>query len=740
MPSNIDKAFIQNLQNFTESLENIVELLKQQSEKGDAVNQMLSTMDGPSLSEISKDIKEILEVSKNIDNRTKQILEEVKASRKQKEAGMFDKIQGKDNKSKITDGIQTVILIAGGVLAIGLAFKIIGKVDFLSVVALSAGMLLVSKAFAEIANIKELTPTKTLMTGLALVAIAGAITLSSFVLQYFKPMNPAQLFSFAVVSAALGAGAYFIFKAVKSLDMKPADIWKYLLLPLILPAIAAGIVLSSYVMAETKPVGLMQAISAIFVGIALVAGAFAVSLVIKALKSGKGEMNIKEVGMALLLVPGIAAGIVASSFIFMLFQPLKDPMGTVLSSLAMGLSLIAFLPAVFVLGKMDIKSMLIGALGAVVVSVAIMASSWILSIGNYDNFPSAKWALGVGLSLILFTAPILVIGFIAMSGIGALAVLAGAGLILVVAAAIMATSYILSLGKYDAYPPLKWAAGVGLALLTFGTGMVALGFIAMTGIGALAILAGIGLTLTIANTIVKLGHIFNRGSYDIVPPIDWIKSVGLIMATSSLFLVALGAIALSVVGGLAFLAGVGMTLIIATTMVQLSKILSQGSFTGNITQDWVKGVLGLFAIVDKVPSKDKLSRLKDFIKVLEDFSKAADKLKSSGIDKLSKLTASVTIMSVIDDQKLQSVIRVLDVNKQALGNVIEAGTTTTTTGKQITTPVQTTGIDTSTALSDKQDIMIERFDTVIRKFDQLLEYVVQEQGPSGTGKKDSVKR
>ena len=52
MPSNIDKAFIDNLQNFTDALEGIVELMQQQSEKGDAVNQMLSAMDGPKMSEI----------------------------------------------------------------------------------------------------------------------------------------------------------------------------------------------------------------------------------------------------------------------------------------------------------------------------------------------------------------------------------------------------------------------------------------------------------------------------------------------------------------------------------------------------------------------------------------------------------------------------------------------------------------------------------------------------------------
>ena len=61
MPSNIDKAFIENLQNFTDSLEGIVELLKEQSKKGDAINQMLSAMDGPSMSEIAEDIKTLVE-------------------------------------------------------------------------------------------------------------------------------------------------------------------------------------------------------------------------------------------------------------------------------------------------------------------------------------------------------------------------------------------------------------------------------------------------------------------------------------------------------------------------------------------------------------------------------------------------------------------------------------------------------------------------------------------------------
>ena len=60
MPSNIDKAFINNLQNFTDSLEGIVDLLKQQAKKGDAVNQMLASMDGPKMADIADDIKALV--------------------------------------------------------------------------------------------------------------------------------------------------------------------------------------------------------------------------------------------------------------------------------------------------------------------------------------------------------------------------------------------------------------------------------------------------------------------------------------------------------------------------------------------------------------------------------------------------------------------------------------------------------------------------------------------------------
>ena len=49
------------------------------------------------------------------------------------------------------------MLIAGGVLALGMAFKIIGKVDFFSVIALSASILVMAKAYSDLSKFKYLT-------------------------------------------------------------------------------------------------------------------------------------------------------------------------------------------------------------------------------------------------------------------------------------------------------------------------------------------------------------------------------------------------------------------------------------------------------------------------------------------------------------------------------------------------------------------------------------------------------
>lgn len=868
MPSNIDKAFIENLQNFTESLENIVELLKQQAEKGDAVNQMLSTLDGPKLSDISEDIKEILDVSKKVDTRTKQILEEIKESRKQKEAGLFGKVQDSENKDKIVDGIKVIGLIAGGVLAIGMAFKIVGDVDFLSVVALSTGILLVSKAFAEVANIEGLTFNKILMAGLSIISIAATVTAVSYILQTMQPVNPSVLFSFVLVSSTIGVASYYIMKAINTLKIeRSTDLVKFLTLPIILPLIALGIVTSSYLISETASVGLMQALSAIFVGLALAAGAFAVSMVVKALKDKDGKIDQNAIIIGLTLIPAIAAGIVGASFAFLLFQPLDNPLQVVFSSLAMGVAILAFSPSVWVLGKMNISQIASGALGAVLVSGAILASSWILSIGKYDHYPSARWALGTGLSIILFSPAVLALGVIAMSGVGALAILAGAGLVVVLSAAISGVSHILNAGDYGNYPSVRWSAGVGLALLSFVPSVVALGLIGL--ISARPVRRGTEMVNMIAENIVEVSKILSGGRFRGGPTEEWAKGIGLSLSafakalvltlvhrrsgldgdfgdfmvsiaksmiivaeeigkynwtglshpteewakgvggalvpfaevfeiinqrrrtrregaegfTSFMETIAKSMITVAeIIGGYEWSTtkypksewgeGVGSAILpfselmeilnerrrtrraggegfadfmkeIATGMVQVANILNEGRFDNAPDKDWSDKLaysINSFNEASKNLSSRRIRDFRNFVSVLTQFSNATRRLSESGIDKLNNLTASVTIMSVLDDRNLQSVIRTLDSEKDRLGNIIEMERRETPEQRQIAVRVDTSPAVGDTLDKTKEEEMIERFDTVIQKFDQLLEFVIEEKSPESTGKKDSTKR
>lgn len=522
MPSRTDREFISKLESFTNALEGIVDALKQQSEKGDPVSTMAGNMDGEKMDKISEDIRNILKTTKDTDDRTKQILNELKSSRKQKETGLFGKIEDKENKNKIVDGVGVIMLIAGGVLAIGTAFKIVGSVDFLSVVALSAGILMVSKAFAEIAQIKDLTYKKVLMVGLSIIAMSAAVVASSWILQGFKPMGPLQMFSFIIVSTGLGIGAYMLLNSIKNISLKPQDMAKYLLLPLILPAIAGGIVLSSLLLTLTAKVGFEEAISAIFVSAILAVGAIAISLILKSL----GKVTLGKIIAASLMIPVIAAGIVGASHIFKHFEPVENAKDMVIGSLAMGLSIIAFVPSIYVLGKMSPVQALIGTALTIPVALAITAAGWIFSVGEYGKYPDVKWAAGVGLSLLAFSISAIALGIIAMTGLGAVAILAGTGLSLVVAASIVGVSHVLKEGTYEKFPDPSWAGGVGSSLLAFGRGMVMLGVIPFAG----KILdRGDELVKSVAKTIVDVSYLLKGGDYTDGPTKEWSEGIGLAM-------------------------------------------------------------------------------------------------------------------------------------------------------------------------------------------------------------------
>lgn len=796
MASKIDQAFIDNLQNFTNALEGIVELLKYQADKGDLINKMASAMDGDKISKMTEDIKNILDVSKKVDDRTKEILNEIKAARKQKETGMFEKIQDKDNKKKIVDGVGVIMLIAGGVLAIGMAFKIIGNIDFLSVVALSAGILMISHAFAKIAEIKELTPKKVLYTGLAVIGIAVAVTISSYILQNFKPMSGLQMFSFVIVSTALGAGAYFIMKSLNSLKLdSPKDIAKILLLPLILPAIAGGIVLSSLLLTYMQPVSFMQAISAIFVGAILAVGSIAIMFIMKATKG----VNPLQMLMTTALIPLIAGGIVLSSIILQYFEPIKNPIDLLIGSAVIGLSLLAFTPTVWILGKLPIQAMLIGSLGVIVVSAAVMISSWVLSVGNYSKYPDLKWALGAGLSVLLFSLPMFTLGMLMLSGVGAIALALGIGAIGIVSAGIVLASEILRKGKYDVYPGLKWASGAGLSLFAFGTGMVMLGLIPFAG----KILSrGNEQVQMVANAIKDVSFILAGGNYTGGPTKEWAEGIGLSLSAfayaasvsmegKSLFSsgnlntdkfrefmvsIASGMIDVAKVLGnydwndkhpsKEWAEGVATSLVpfidaydsisqrkraknesfgilmkdIATSMVEVANILKGGDFTGGPDENWANGISkSLNAFTESISNIDdkKVKVIKKFSDAIKDLGENINKLNQRGIDKLNNLSTSVKIISVIDQNKLDEVLDILEQRKKELSNIIEnqPRNIVDTTKQKIADIINPKSESEDNSILEQAQ-MNKKFDMILEKFDILLELMTKQNAASDVGLED----
>jgi len=617
MPSNIDKAFIDNLQNFTDALEGIVELLKQQSKKGDAVNQMLSSMDGPTMSDIAEDIKTLVEKTDKIDTRTKQILEEVRASKQQKESGMFGKVSDAKNKDKIVDGISVIFLIAGGVLAIGMAFKLIGKVDVVSVLALGIAIYAVSKAFAEIAEIKELTPKKALIAGLVMVTIAGALVASSFILKYMQSIDIFAAMSLVLVGGALGIAAFLLLKSVNKMKLTPKTIASILLLPLILPMIAASIVASSFLIKYMQPIGLEKGISFALLGGALGIAAF---LLLKSVS----KMNLKPKDMLTILLlplilPIISGAIVLSSLILQLFQPLKDPLTFIESAGAIGLGIIMFLPVFFVMAKLKLTNpvqLLLGGLAILIVSSAIMLSSWILSVGNYKKYPTAKWSLGAGLAMILFLPSLVVFGLLAMSGIGLAALALGAVGALIAAASIVAVSHVLSKGTYDKGPPLDWAAGVGILLPIFGASMVLLGLMPKVVLNR-----GASMVKTIAQTIVDAADILRGGIYTGGPTKEWAEGIGLSLgAFAGALEVSMGA------GGGLFKKSemkpgdfVEFIKNVSYGMIEAAEILKGGDWSGGAPpKEWGEGVwkglqpfIDIFGMLSSSPKAKKI--MKDLV-------------------------------------------------------------------------------------------------------------------------------
>ena len=585
--SRSDENFIINLQNFTASLQGIVDTLQSQS-KNDRTDLPAALAEAITREDIEQINTKLDEINKNVDltkSNTAKILQELEKLKKSKETGLFDKVEDKKNKKTIADGVKTVVLIAGGVLAIGMAFKIVGKVDFMSVISLSIGIMAVTYAFDKISKDTKITSKKAKDLILVIASISVAILASALILQLMPTISISQGFSVLFVGITIGIATYAIIQALDKVNLSKnkKDI---LLLPAILPIISLVIVASGLVLMTMPTIPIMSVVSALLVGIALIPITLAFGFIMKATKNMKG----KDVLLSSLVLPIIAGGLVVSSYLLNQIQPIENPLQLLISSVVMGVALLAFIPAFLLIGRfLSPSQALKGGLSIVLLSVAIAISSQLFSMGDYSKFPSLEWSASIGLVMLALSPAVMLLGLLLP------VVLLGSLSIIALAGTFLAVDSILSQGSYEKFPSLKWSSSVGLAIVAFSLALITSSIGSLIG-GIVGLFTGESPLITVTKGMIDVATILNTYDWNNTktPSLAQAGSMALLIMAFSGALVVAGAATLinSVLG---FFSGDDKPLnSVAQGIVDVAKILNDSGLDWDTakhpTKEWAEGV------------------------------------------------------------------------------------------------------------------------------------------------------
>lgn len=515
-----EEKYINALQNFSKSVELLAESIKQHVNNNNDMNQSLSGSEKQTqvLLDYAKQLNVISEDTKETKSNTEAILKQIKSIRGERKNGIFDKIEKKDKKKSVTEGIKTMALMAGGILAIGAAFKIVGEVDFKSVIALSVALPAVSYAFNKVGESKMSTKDAFITAGNMVIMSAG-IAGSAMILKHTPVLTLPQFLSAIGTSAALAISMWGLSNILKDVDIKKM----YLTVP-ILPVIAGAIAASGHVLAYMPTITLPQVLSTIGIGLAL--GGAMIPLAFAARIAGKNTDDLVTMSVVL---PILASGLYAASYLLQNMPvglPIED---IIFNSLAIAGSVTALSLPLILLAKtkMGIKEVALGTLSMTIMSAGLMAMSHILAFGDYSKYPTTEWATGVGLSMLGYLPAVIATGLIVSSGIGALVLAAGIAGMAGIAGGLVGVSHILKNGTWTGGPDKDWAEGVGLSLSYFANA------ISKLSPGVVGLIMGNTLKKQIdgieqvGHALVNVSGIIKGGSYKGGPGKDWAEGVGL---------------------------------------------------------------------------------------------------------------------------------------------------------------------------------------------------------------------
>jgi hypothetical protein len=595
----MDRQLLDALSNIGAALEQLTEALNERSSMKSDVGQAMQGGDfGKQLEEISVGIKSIKDDTKKIlDNQ--QTIIQLQKEQSSSDTKVFEEAGGGKTKQMIKDGVAVIALIAGAVLAIGLAFSIIGTVDFLSVIAISAAIPLIAIAFEKVASIEGLTPEKVFVTGLALVGMSIAIAASSIILQTVQPIGIFQALTIVFIGVAFGAAAYGIGQLIKGFEgINPAQaLLASMILPIILIATSVAISASSVILQKVQPIGLFQALTVVLIAAAFGVAAFGLGKLIRSFEGINPAVALAAAALMPLVLVGLSLAITESSKILQdvqvigLFQAISAifiagvlvVLSYAVKPLMQGVKGIDFLD--IIKGGLVI----LGLVSVLTMSSMILQDYQLVDLSTLFNLAIMSIAVSVS---------VLAIGFVAkkLNDFGTVGDFIKGGLSIIILSAVIAgSSHILSLGKYSegSYPSLGWSLGVGLSLVAFGLSTFALGLVVSSGAGAVVMLAGAAAILGVAGVIVGVSKILPNGDYSdgSYPSLGWSLGVGTSIVAFGLSSIALGAVILTGLGAAALITGLWGVNKLANGLVELADILRVADFSGGPTKEWSEGVV-----------------------------------------------------------------------------------------------------------------------------------------------------
>ena len=321
----MDKKLLDGLDNLSEALIMIAEALDKKGQQSNSAttNALVSGDFTTQIKEINVGIKSIKKDTTKILENQQTILEMSK--KKDKKSSLIEDVGGdQKSESNLKKGVSTILLIAVGVLAIGLAFKLIGNIDFLSVVGLSLAIVLVSIAFEKIAEM-NIPIKQAIDTSFVMVIMAFAITASSFILSFITPISFGQALTAILIAGMFTVISFGIGKLIKAFEgMDPIQTMKTsLVIMFILPAMAMAITLSSWILKMITPISFGQAITAILIAGMFTVISFGIGKLIKAFKGVDLAEAMKSAFVMVLILPAMALAITASSVILSYITPIS---------------------------------------------------------------------------------------------------------------------------------------------------------------------------------------------------------------------------------------------------------------------------------------------------------------------------------------------------------------------------------------------------------------------------------